>query len=249
MSSYLEPCCIDRQLPILLKESKSGFAFFSNIQKANSFLHTNNAWSIYALNQTTPSEHCLQQEIKVNPNETFCFSSYIQAENSKDFALAITISSETDTYTYASFFDASLGEIIKTSVFDSSFNLVLDPSLILNIIPRIEPIDNSYYRVSISGKINQNIHNPTLLCKLSIPSEDGNLYYSSSTQKSILVNCAQFCVKSHNIRPYKYIRSDLQPSKGEIRTGLFYKTPESKFIEYSFEHDLYLNNKLAKPHH
>lgn len=27
--SYLEPCCIDRQLPALLKESKSGFAFFS----------------------------------------------------------------------------------------------------------------------------------------------------------------------------------------------------------------------------
>lgn len=27
--SYLEPCCIDRQMPALLKEAKSGFAFFA----------------------------------------------------------------------------------------------------------------------------------------------------------------------------------------------------------------------------
>lgn len=218
-----------------------------NIQKSSTILHTSEAWSIYALNQTSPSEHCVQQEYKLNPNDVFSFSAYIQTENSKDFALTITIITNSTKYTYASFFDTSTGSFIKTTVFDKDFNIISNPSIILNIVPRIKHINDSYYRVSISGKLNSNVSNPTTVFKLSIPSEDYMLYYSYSAQKSILVNCVQLCINPSSTNPYQYIRSDLFPSKGEVKTGLYYKTPTSKFTEYSFDHNLYLNNVLPDP--
>lgn len=215
-----------------------------NIQHSTTYLHTSHSWSIYALNQTSKSEHCLQQEIKVNPNEFFNFSAYAMYENSKDIALAITFRNESSTITYVAFYDVLSGEFIKTEVLDNNYNQINDPLIIENFSAAIENTHNEEYRLSVSGKFNSTDYQPNIICKIMIPSTEGEIYYNYSTQKSILINCAQFIVQQRQDNSYKYIETNLVPTKGSILSGLFYKTPDDRIVPYEEDYSFHFGTEL-----